>query len=223
MFMTEKVGGSEETIAVVVVDVQGDFTEARNGSLAVPDTGGLYIEAVEAAVRRLGEARFLIVGTQDWHPKDHISFHPNHPGKGIGDVIQVDGRTQVLWPPHCVQGTEGARVLVDNSLFREFVRKGPHPGFDSYSAFRDDGGNETELDGILLQGKVRKVVAFGLATDYCVKHTVLDGLRKGYRLIVVEALCRGITPTSTHLALDEMRSKGAITLNTLDIDKIRVL
>ena len=78
--MTEKVGGSEEAIAVVVVDVQGDFTEARNGSLAVPGTGGLYIEAVEGAVRRLGEAEFLIVGTQDWHPKDHISFHSNHPG-----------------------------------------------------------------------------------------------------------------------------------------------
>jgi nicotinamidase/pyrazinamidase len=221
--MTEKAGGSEETIAVVVVDVQGDFTEARNGSLAVPDTAGFYIETVEAAVRRLGEAGFLIVGTQDWHPKGHISFHSNHRGKGIGDVIQVDGRAQILWPPHCVQGTEGARILVDNSLFREFIRKGTRSGFDSYSAFRDDGGSETELDGILIPRKVRKVVAFGLATDYCVKHTVLDGLRKGYRLIVVEDLCRGITPTGTHLALDEMRSKGAITLNTLDIDKIRVL
>ena len=219
----EEMNQNDESIAVVVVDVQGDFTEARNGSLAVPDTGKDYLEAVESAVRRLVEAGFLVIGTQDWHPKDHISFHSNHPGKGMEDVIHMDGRTQVLWPPHCVQETEGARMAVDNSLFRMCIRKGAHPGFDSYSAFRDDGENETGLDAILRRSKVRKVVAFGLATDYCVKHTVLDGLRKGYRLIVIEDLCRGVAPTSTGLALDEMRSKGAITLNTLDIEKIRIL
>ena len=214
---------SDEAIAVVVVDVQGDFTEARNGSLEVPDTGNDYIEVVETAVRRLAAEGFLTVGTQDWHPGDHISFYSTHPGKSPGDMISVDGRTQMLWPPHCVQGTENARIALDNSLFRLFIRKGTDPGYDSYSAFRDDGGNETELDEVLKRNNIRKVVAFGLATEYCVKYTAVDGLRKGYRFIIIEDLCRGITHEGAARALDEMRHEGAVILKSLDIAEIRNL
>jgi nicotinamidase/pyrazinamidase len=212
-----------ENIAVVVVDVQGDFTELKNGSLAVPGTGKEYIEEVERAVRRLNEAGFLIIGTQDWHPEDHVSFYSRHPGKAAGDVVRVDGRAQALWPPHCVQGTENARIVVDNNLFRMFVRKGTNAGFDSYSAFRDDGGNETELDGVLKLNNVGKVVTFGLATDYCVKYTTLDGLKKGYRFILIEDLSRGIDLLNTARALDEMKTEGAVILRTLDIDRIKSL
>jgi len=219
----EEMHPGDETIAVVVVDIQGDFTEARKGSLAVPGTGNDYIQAAESAVRRLAGESFLTVGTQDWHPRDHVSFYTTHPGKSPGDIISIDGRVQVLWPPHCVQGTENAQIAVDNSLFRVFIRKGANPGFDSYSAFRDDGGNETELDRVLKRNKVQKVVVFGLATDYCVKYTVVDGLKKGYRVVVIEDLCRGITPGGAASALEEMRRGGAVTLKTLDIAKIRNL
>jgi len=219
----EEMHPGDGAIAVVVVDVQGDFTEARNGSLAVPGTGNDYIQAAESALRRLADEGFLTVGTQDWHPRDHISFYSTHPGKSPGDIISIDGRTQVLWPPHCVQETENARIAVDNSFFRVFIRKGANPGFDSYSAFRDDGGKETELDQVLKRNKVQKLVVFGLATDYCVKYTVVDGLRKGYRIIVIEDLCRGITPGGAASALEEMRREGAVTMKTLDIAGIRNL
>ena len=221
--MKRKNERDDETVAVVVVDVQGDFTEAKNGSLAVPGTGHEYVELVAEAIRKLREAGFLIVGTQDWHPGDHISFYSSHPGKAPGDIVSVDGRTQMLWPPHCVQDTENALILLDNDLVHMFVRKGARPGFDSYSAFRDDGGDETELDGILQTHRVRKVVTFGLATEYCVKFTVMDGLAKGYNVIAIESLCRGITPSGASSAIKEMERAGAVILKSLDIDKIRTL
>ncbi len=212
-----------EQIAIIVTDIQGDFTEYKKGSLAVPGTGEDYIKDVEGAVRRLYEAGFLIFGTQDWHPENHVSFCTNHPGAKPGDIIRIDGKSQTVWPPHCVQGTENARIVIDNNLFLATVKKACHHNFDSYSAFQDEGKNETELDGILRRNKVKKVVTFGLATDYCVKHTSLDGLRKGYRFIVIENLSRGITPETTHQALEEMRREGAIILKDLHTDKIRTL
>ena len=101
--------GNGERIAVLVIDVQGDFTQFRNGSLAVPDTGKDYIDDLEAATRRLKDEGFLIIGTQDWHPGNHISFHTAHPGKKAGDVVQHDGEPRMLWPPHCMQDTENVR------------------------------------------------------------------------------------------------------------------
>jgi nicotinamidase/pyrazinamidase len=106
---------------------------------------------------------------------DHMSFAANHAGKNPMNVIlTVDGRTQVLWPAHCVQDTESARVLIDNNLFLAIVRKGQDPRFDSYSAFRDDGGEETEMENVLVANDVGPLVIFGLATDCCVKATALD-------------------------------------------------
>ena len=101
------------------------------------------------------------------------------------------------------------------------MKKGQNPRYDSYSAFRDEGGNETALDALLKKNHVRKVVIFGLATDYCVKFTAIDGLRKGYRFIVIESLSRGITPEGTNKALKEMEGEGAVILGTLDIERIK--
>jgi nicotinamidase/pyrazinamidase len=212
-----------ERIAVIVTDIQGDFTQLKDGSLAVPDTGEDYVRSVEAATRRLKEVGFLIFGSQDWHPADHVSFHTTHPGTKPGDTIRMNNKTQTVWPPHCIQGTENARVIIDNNLFLAIVKKALHPGFDSYSAFRDEGGNETELDNMLRRNNVRKVVNFGLATDYCVKYTSLDGLRKGYRFIVIESLSRGITQESTAQAIKEMKSEGAVIMKGLDIERIKAL
>ncbi len=212
-----------EPIAVIVVDLQGDFTEFRKGSLAVPATGKDYIGDVEAATRLLKEAGFLIYGSQDWHPANHVSFYTTHPGRKPGEVIQIDGRTQVLWPPHCVQGTDNAEVIIDNGLFAGFIKKAQDPEPDSYSAFADEEGAETELNSLLKRNNVRKVVIFGLATDYCVKYTAVDGRRRGYGIIVVESLCRGITPETTGLALAEMERVGVVILKTLDLAEIKAL
>lgn len=208
-------------IGVIVVDVQGDFTEWKAGSLAVSGTDEAYVRQVEMATKRLKEAGFLIFATQDWHPPNHISFYTNHPGKKPFEVIDLDGRKQVLWPPHCVQGTEGAKILVDNNLFRAIVQKGRDPRYDSYSGFQDDGGQKTEMDTILRLNGIETVVVYGIATDYCVKATALDAVKAGYKVIVVEELCRGVAPDTIQKALKEMRSAGVLIMERLDIERIK--
>ena len=208
-------------IGVIVVDVQGDFTEWKEGSLAVSGTDEAYVRQVEEATRKLRDAGFLIFATQDWHPPNHVSFYTNHPGKKPFEVIDVDGRKQVLWPPHCVQGTEGARILVDNNLFRAVVQKGRDPRYDSYSGFQDDGGQKTEMDTILRLNGIETVVVYGIATDYCVKATALDAAKAGYKVIVVKELCRGVAPDTIEKALEEMRSAGVMIVERLDIERIK--
>jgi len=210
-------------IGVIVVDVQGDFTEWKNGSLAVPGTDKTYVKKVEKSTKALRKAGFLVFATQDWHPGDHISFYTNHPGKKPFEVIRIEGRTQVLWPPHCVQGTEKARILVDNNLFLAVVQKGRDKKFDSYSGFQDDGGQKTEMDSILRRNGIKKVVVYGIATDYCVRATAIDAAKAGYKVIVIEELCRGVAPETSKKALEEMKKAGVITLEKLNIDKIKKL
>jgi len=210
-------------IGVIVVDVQGDFTLWKSGSLAVPGSDEAYVKKVEEVTRCLKRAGFLIFGSQDWHPMEHVSFYTNHPGKKPFETIQIDDRTQVLWPPHCVQGTENARVLPDNNLFLAIVKKGQDPRFDSYSAFQDDGGRKTEMDSILKRNEIGVVVVYGIATDYCVKATALDALANGYKVIVIEDLCMGVAPDTSAKAWEEMKEKGVTVMKELDIEKIRGL
>lgn len=214
-------GAAEGNTAVIVVDVQGDFTTWKNGSLAVNGTDEAFVNKVEKATKTLGQEGFLIFGTQDWHPADHVSFFTNHDGKKAFEVIQIDGRTQVLWPPHCVQGTENARVLVDNNLFRAIVKKGQDSRYDSYSGFQDDGGAKTEMDKVLKRNMVGKVVVYGIATDYCVKATAIDAAKAGYKVVVVEDLCKGVAPDTSQKALKEMKAEGIKVLKTTDIKKIK--
>ena len=208
-------------ISVIVVDVQGDFTLWKSGSLAVPGSDEAYVKKVEEVTRCLKRASFLIFGSQDWHPMEHISFYTNHPGKKPFETIQIDNRTQVLWPPHCVQGTENARVLPDNNLFLAIVKKGQDPRFDSYSAFQDDGGRKTEMDSILKRNEIGVVVVYGIATDYCVKATALDALANGYKVIVIEDLCMGVAPDTSAKAWEEMKEKGVILMKQADPLRIK--
>ncbi len=211
--------GAQDT-AVIVVDIQGDFTTYKQGSLAVNGTDAAFIRKVEEATVALSKAGYRIFGTQDWHPAEHVSFFTNHPGKKPFEAIQIEGRTQVLWPPHCIQGTENARVLVDNNLFLAIVKKGQDPRYDSYSGFQDDGGTRTEMDRILKRNGIKRVVVYGIATDYCVKATAMDAAAAGYEVIVVESLCRGVAPETTQKALEEMRAKGIRILKELDLAEI---
>ncbi len=204
---------AESKIGVIVVDLQGDFTTYKNGSLAVEGTDEAFVKKVEKVTQELSAKGYPIFGTQDWHPADHISFFSNHTGKKPFETVQIEGRTQVLWPPHCVQGTENARVLVDNNLFLAIVKKGKDKKYDSYSGFQDDGGAKTEMNKILQKNGIKELIVYGIATDYCVKATAIDAAAARFKVTVIEGLSKGVAPDTTAKALEEMKAKG-ITIKT---------
>lgn len=210
-----------EKIGVIVVDVQGDFTKFKNGSLAVEGTDEAYIKTVQENTKKLKSLGYPIYATQDWHPKNHASFFTNHPGKKAFDVIKLHGKDQVLWPPHCVQNTPGAEILLDKTLFKAVVKKGMDPQYDSYSGFQDDGGKKTEMDRILKKDGIKKVIVYGIATDYCVRATAFDAVAAGYKVIMIKNLSRGVAPDTSQKAIDEMKSKGVVILEELDLEKIK--
>lgn len=226
LFFTWVLGGMamaqvKAKMGVIVVDIQGDFTKVKNGSLAVEGTDEAYIKAAEENTKKLKEAGFPIFATQDWHPKNHASFFTNHKGKKAFDMIKLHGKDQVLWPPHCVQKTPGAELLLDKKLFTAVVKKGMDSQYDSYSGFQDDGGKKTDMDKLLKKEKINKVVVYGIATDYCVRATALDAVAAGYKVIMIKNLSRGVAPDTSQKAIDEMKAKGIVILDNLDLEKIK--
>ena len=174
--------------ALLLIDLQYDF--CKNGTLAVPDG-----DAVIPVANRLQSAFDLVVATQDWHPADHQSFAANHPWRKPGQVIELHGLSQVLWPVHCVQETFGALLVkkLNQDKIDRVIRKGTDKEVDSYSGFFDNGQrHQTELHAYLRSQNVTDLVVMGLATDYCVKYTVLDALALGYRVQVVTDGCRAV-------------------------------
>ncbi len=207
--------------AVLVVDIQGDFTIARKGSLAVPQSDESYLERISAATRRFKNAGYLVLATQDWHPADHMSFASNQHGKQDFETIELaDGRQQTLWPSHCVQGSKGAEILLDKSLIDEVVPKGADQRFDSYSGFRDDGGAKTGLHQILEANGIKSVIVYGIATDYCVKATVMDAIGLGYKVYLIADLCLGVNEETSREASKQMSEKGAVILPSVDMQII---
>ena len=206
--MTDQKASIEKT-GVVVVDVQADFTELHSGALAVAGTDAKYLDAVERATRKYQELGMPAYFTQDWHPADHVSFYSNNPDTEPLQVIEINGRPQVMWPPHCVQGTPGAEFVVTVGPAAKTVPKGTDSRFDSYSGFADDGSHRTELESLLREDGIQKLIIYGLATDYCVKATVLDALEAGFQVELILELCRGVSPDTTETAIQEMEAKGA--------------
>jgi nicotinamidase/pyrazinamidase len=196
--------------AVILVDFQADFTEFKKGSLAASGTNETYVETVIQATRHLHSNGFKIFATQDWHPVNHMSFSVNNAGTKPFDMIDLQGRSQIMWPTHCVQDTPGAELLIQNEVLENIVQKGTDPDFDSYSGFADDGGKKTELDKILKKNGIEQLIIYGLATDFCVRFTVLDAVTAGYKVKVFTALCRGVAPDTTEAAIAEMREKGVL-------------
>lgn len=211
----------EGGIGVIVVDVQGDFTKLKNGSLAVEGTEEAYVKSVDENTRKLKAAGLQVFATQDWHPANHASFFTNHEGKKAFEVIKLHGKDQVLWPPHCVQNSPGAEILLDKVLFEAIIKKGMNPEYDSYSGFQDDGGQKTVMDDLLKKGKINKLVVYGLATDYCVRATALDGVGLGYRVILIKNLCRGVAADTSQKAIEEMKAKGIVILDDVDLERIK--
>lgn len=208
---------AQQSVGVIVVDMQGDFTTWKKGSLAVNGSDKAFVDKVEKVTKTLSGKGYVIFGTQDWHPADHVSFFTNHAGKKPFEVIDINGKTQVLWPPHCIQGTENARVLVDNNLFLAVVKKGKDTRYDSYSGFQDDGGAKTEMDQILKRNGIKELFVYGIATDYCVKATAIDAVDAGFKVTVIENLCKGVAPDTTAKALQEMKDKGIKIVKELEL------
>jgi len=209
---------STKDTGVIVVDVQADFTELKSGTLAVSGTDAGYIEAVQTATRRFFEQGLPIYFTQDWHPGDHVSFFTNNPGTEPYQQIEIEaGRIQVMWPPHCVQNTPGAEMLIHVARPAGIVQTGSNPRYDSYSGFVDDGGNQTDLGRLLQRDGIKNLNIFGLATDYCVKATAIDAVTAGYKVTLIESLCKGVAPETTAQALEEMKAKGVIIRAELDL------
>jgi nicotinamidase/pyrazinamidase len=208
---------------LIVIDVQGCFTMWKNGSLAVPGSDEAYVKSVEVATRRLKQEGFFVMATQDWHPPDHLSFASNHPGRKPFDTIEINGRVQMLWPVHCVQGTEDAELLIERSLFDAIVRKGENPLFDSYSGLKDDSGARTGMEAILRDHGVTSTVLYGLATDYCVKATAIDLVRAGFKVVAMEQLCRGVTPDTSAQALIDMQEEGVRVIKDIDMERLILL
>jgi nicotinamidase/pyrazinamidase len=196
--------------ALILVDIQNDFLPG--GALPVPE-GDLIVPLVN----QLQPQFDLAVATQDWHPPSHGSFAANHPGRKPGDLIELNGLPQILWPVHCVQNSAGAAFApgLDLGRVEKVFPKGTDPGVDSYSGFFDNGRRQaTGLGDYLRMRGVREVFVVGLATDYCVKFTALDACSLGFKTTLLADACRGVNlkPGDVEAALQQMRRAG-VTVN----------
>lgn len=201
--------------ALLLIDIQNDFLPT--GSLPVRE-GDQVIAVANTLIGKKGVGKFdYVVATQDWHPKEHLSFAVMHANRKIGEFIELEGLQQILWPEHCVQNSSGASFAdgLNVAGVDKVVQKGTKPSIDSYSGFFDNARrHQTELDQWLRQKNINELVVMGLATDYCVKFTVLDALNLGFKVTVISDGCRGVNihPQDSEKAFREMESKGAKVL-----------
>ena len=198
--------------ALLIVDMQYDFLPG--GALGVQDG-----DQIVPIINQLQEKFDFIVATQDWHPADHGSFAANHKGKVPGDFVQLGNEQQVLWPVHCVQGSKGAMFHqdLDQAKWKKIIQKGTNPYVDSYSGFFDnDRRQDTGLSKFLADHGVEEVVITGIATDYCVKFTVLDAIKEGFEATVVKDATKAVNlrPDDFDLAIKEMVKAGAEVVNS---------
>ena len=193
---------------LLVIDVQNDFCDG--GALAVPG-GSSIVGEVNALMGRFEH----VVLTQDWHPPGHSSFASEHPDRAPYEVVEMPYGPQTLWPDHCVQGSDGARLHPELDLDRATlaIRKGYRRAIDSYSAFREnDGETETGLAGYLRERGTRRVVCVGLAFDFCVRWSAEDARRAGFDCAVIESACRAIDLEGSAAAAREALARAGVTL-----------
>lgn len=200
--------------ALIIVDIQNDFLPG--GALAVANGG-----AVIPVINKLQNDFDLVVATQDWHPADHKSFASTHPGKKIFEEIMLDGIPQVLWPDHCVQETIGAQFssLLSTKKIEAIFRKGMDKNVDSYSGFFDNGKKKATGMGDYLKGRrVTGIYVTGLAADYCVYFTALDGLEFGFESTIISDATLPINEGNFKKEMEEFKMKGGRLIEGINID-----
>lgn len=204
----------DERSALIVVDVQNSFV--AGGTLAVPRGA-----EVVPVINRISPHFFNVVLTQDWHPADHESFASQHAGRLPYETLELPYGPQVLWPDHCVMGTEGADLVagLDITRVQLVVRKGFHRGVDSYSAFTEaDRKTATGLKGYLVERQIDRLFVCGLATDFCVAWTAIDACAAGFETFVIEDACRAIDlDGSLAAAWTAMTAAGVRRIEEADI------
>ena len=193
--------------ALIIVDVQNDFIPG--GALAVKEG-----DQVVPIINELQQKFDFIVATQDWHPADHGSFAANHSNRKIGEFIDLNGVQQILWPVHCVQETKGAEFHPDlkTEKCKAVFKKGTNPKVDSYSGFFDNNRmGDTGLSSFLKENGIEEVFVCGLATDYCVKFTVLDAISEGFKTTLIADATRAVNIQENDdlKAIREMSASGA--------------
>jgi nicotinamidase/pyrazinamidase len=200
--------------ALLIIDMQYDFMQG--GSLEVKDANALIVPINDLMKLHWG----LIVASKDWHPANHISFASNHEGKNAFEkIILADGTEQVLWPDHCVQNSNGAAIhaAIDQSLINTVVLKGQHAAADSYSAFFDNNKKEkTELNQLLKDNDITSICVAGLAADYCVKYTALDGQALKYKVYYMEDAVKAVHPDENDLLKKELLAAGVHVIRIAD-------
>ena len=206
---------AKDARVLLVVDVQNDF--CPGGSLAVEEG-----DAVVGVINRVMPLFDRVVATQDWHPKDHVSFASSHPGRKVLDVVDADGIEQVLWPDHCIQGTRGAELhpRLDVGRIELVLRKGLRRRLDSYSVFfENDHVTDTGMRWYLQGMGVRAVFLGGLTTDYCVRASALDARRLGLDVTVIRDACRGVDfpKGSIQKSILEMERAGVRFVSSSDL------
>jgi nicotinamidase/pyrazinamidase len=195
--------------ALIVVDVQNDF--CPGGRLAV--AGG---DEIVGPINALLSDFAIRVFTQDWHPEGHSSFASSHPGAAPFDAVEMPYGPQVLWPDHCTIGSAGAAFHpeLDVDAAHLVIRKGFDPAIDSYSAFfENDHKTPTGLEGYLRTRGIETVTLVGLATDFCVNFSAVDAARLGFRVRVIESLCRAIDLDGSLGAAREGMRKAGVALD----------
>lgn len=195
-----------EKSALIIVDVQNDFLPG--GALAV--THG---DQILPLINELQQKFKFTVATQDFHPADHGSFAANHKGKNIGELIDLHGLSQILWPVHCVQGSEGAAFHSDlnQEEWKAIFQKGKNPDVDSYSGFFDNARRgDTGLGDFLIENGIKSVYITGLALDYCVKYTALDAMSLGFETFLIVDATRPVNldPSDGQKAIEELIRAG---------------
>jgi nicotinamidase/pyrazinamidase len=200
--------------ALLIIDVQNDF--CPNGALEVADG-----DRVISAINKLSRHFDAVIQTQDWHPEGHSSFASSHEDKEPFDTIPMPYGSQVLWPDHCVQGSPGANFHpgLNTRQTQLIIRKGFRPDIDSYSAFyENDESTPTGLSSYLRERKINHLLLAGLATDFCVKWSALDGLKEGFEISIIEDAVKGIDiDGSAAEAWDEMLKAGAKRISSAEL------
>jgi nicotinamidase/pyrazinamidase len=194
------------TDALLVIDLQNDF--CAGGALAVAGA-----DEVVPIVNSLADRFSHAVLTQDWHPQGHISFASSNPGAQANSVIDVAYGSQALWPEHCVQGTRGADFHPDLSLTHAelILRKGFRAEIDSYSAFlENDRSTATGLAGYLRERGLKRLFLCGLAYDFCVRHSAIDGTALDFECFVIEDACRAVSLPGTVEAADQAFAEAGV-------------
>ncbi|MCS7204562.1 MAG: bifunctional nicotinamidase/pyrazinamidase [Leptospiraceae bacterium] len=200
--------------ALILIDVQNDFMPY--GALPVPKG-----DEIVPVINRIIEKFSLVVATQDWHPKNHISFASNHAGKKPFDVIDLDGYPQTLWPDHCVQETKGAdfHPALNTKPIETIFRKGTNPNIDSYSGFFDNlHKKSTGLAGFLREKEAKELYFAGLAADYCVYYSIKDAVQLGFDCVLIEDATRAIDEKQFQNIKEELQKHNVKFIQSKDLE-----